>query len=539
MKRNKKVVIGGIVVVGAVGAAIAVSAGGIGLGGGYASATPTIVLQEVNRGYLRDAITANGTVELERIEPIYSSAHGETRLRVSEVLVEVGDIVQEGQPIVIYDIEEELISLNDQIRSSQITLENQRLGLVASALGPSPTEYAALITAIRTAEEGIRTAEGAVQTARTAILNTQNQVETNQNAIDQARRTYEQSASNLDIQRQLLAVGGITQQYYDNLAQTVETNRQAVANAENTLEGSLMQAEANERSYEAAVRGVETARNTLETAQLSYNIQTQPLSTERAQVERAQAQNTFASTQAAHASLIERRDRLTTETAAHTGGTVTEVVVTQGAQVTGTNVLARVANFSELIVSAQIREFDSPNLYIGQSVVMTTDALPDNIYTGTVIFISPTATTRQATVGTEIVVPIRIRVDNPDEQLRPGYSVDVELVLSESVGALTVSLMSIVQDPQTGQDAVFVVDGNVVRLRSITPGITTSLSVEVIDGIEEGDVIILTPTPDMQDGDPLPEDTVMGGAPLEAFGDAPVTGGNGGGGGGVQIRIAN
>lgn len=534
MNRKKKLMICGILVIGLGAAGFwAASATGLGRADTAMGGAGTVVLQEVMRGDMRQAVTANGTVELASIEPIYSSAHGETRLRVAEVLVEVGDFVEAGQPIVLYDIEEELISLNDQIASSAISMENQRLGLVAGALGPSPTEYISLVNGIRTAEEGIRTAEEGVETARTSIANTINQIQARESEIDQARRTYEQNLANLSVNRQLLAIGGITQQAYDELAQTVENNRQSVNAAENALDGLILQLEANERAYDTAVRGVQTAIIALETAQVNYNIQTQPLSTERAQVERAQAQNSFASTQANHAALVERRNRLTTETSAHAEGTVTEVEVTQGAQVTGTSVLVRVADFSELIVTAQIREFDSPHVYVGQSAVMTTDALPGSVYTGTVIFVSPTATTRQATVGQEIVVPIRIRVDNPDEQLRPGYSVDLELVLEESEAALMVSLMSVIQNPETGQDFVFVVEGDSIRQRYITRGLTTALEVEVVDGLEEGDVIILTPTPYMQDGDPVPEDAIMGG--MQGMG-GPAGGAGGGSGGGVIIR---
>ena len=165
---------------------------------------------------------------------------------------------------------------------------------------------------------------------------------------------------------------------------------------------------------------------------------------------------------------------------------------------------------------------------------------------GTITRVSPTAISRQAQMGMEIVVPIEITVENPDGNLRPGFSVDIEIILVESLDTVSISLMSILQDSETGEEYVFIIDENdILRRRDITRGITTPLEIEITEGLEDGDRIILTPTPMMQDGDPLPEDAVevgggmpgmgMDGSGARQGGGAAVRVG-GGGGGGIVIR---
>lgn len=519
-----------------------------------AMGTNTVVISTVSRGDLRQVVTANGSVALERVEPIYSSAEGETRLRVAEVLVEVGDHVEEGQTIVTYDIEEALININRQIEDSQIGLENQRLSIQAQTLGPTPLEHRGLREGIFTARESIVTAGESVISAEESIIARRNEIVEANNAIDNQRQTlentrreYEQARAEVEVNSRILALGGITQHAFDALVQEAENTRVRLTNAEIelttrllALENAERALETSERALETAERGLETAERGLVDAELNYTLTAEPLATESARIQHAQALNSLALAQSTHNSLLEQRDRLISETVSHTSGTVMEVAVTVGAQVTGTSKLVDVADFSNLIVTAQIREVDAPQVFVGQSVTMTSAGLPGMVYTGTVTRISPTATERQAQTGMEIVVPIEISVDNPDEQLRPGYSVDIEIIMMESLDAVNISMMSVMQDFETGQEYVMVVEDGIIRRRDITRGITTALELEVLEGLEDGDVIILTPTPMMQDGDPLPEDAVeAGGFGMGEFGQGGGGGGGvrvGGGGGSVVIR---
>ena len=539
-----KIIIGCVVAAAAVGGGVMYFTNTPGGDAMMMAGVNTVVTSTVPRGDLRQVVTANGMVELERIEPIYSSAQGETRLRVAEVLVEVGDHVVEGQPIVTYDIEDALLDINRQIRQSEIELTNESLSLQARAVGPSPQEYINLRNAVFTAQEGIVSAEEDIIARQIAIDDASNDIANQRQAIETSRRAYEQAMVEVDVNSRILTLGGISRHAFDEIVQDAEDKRLALSNAEIDLNNLMQSLETSERALETAQRGLDTAHRGLADAQMNYMISAEPLSTESERIQHAQASNSFQLSRERHNVLLEERERLISQTVSHTSGMVTEVEVTVGAQVTGTSKLVEVADFSNLIVTAEIREVDAPQVFVGQSVTMTSAGLMGMVYTGTVSRVSPTATTRQAQMGTEIVVPIEISVDNPDEQLRPGFSVDIEIVLVESLDTASVSLMSILQDFETGQEYVLVIDEtNILRRRDITRGITTALEIEVLEGLEGGERIILTPTPMMQDGDPLPEDAVDGGGFMGGAADGQAGGGGGmvirgggGGGGGVVIR---
>ena len=62
---------------------------------------------------------------------------------------------------------------------------------------------------------------------------------------------------------------------------------------------------------------------------------------------------------------------------------------------------------------------------------MTSDGIENKIYTGTVTKIEPTASTQSTMSGSETVVPIVVHMDNPDELMKPGFSLDLEIIVED------------------------------------------------------------------------------------------------------------
>jgi multidrug efflux pump subunit AcrA (membrane-fusion protein) len=102
-------------------------------------------------------------------------------------------------------------------------------------------------------------------------------------------------------------------------------------------------------------------------------------------------------------------------------GIIADVNVKAGEQV-GTDTRAvSVADFSSWVVeTTDVTELEVVKLSVGQQVSMIPDALPDLELTGTVTEIS-SAYTQQ---GGDILYTVRVRVDNPDDQLRWGMTVE-------------------------------------------------------------------------------------------------------------------
>jgi len=166
------------------------------------------------------------------------------------------------------------------------------------------------------------------------------------------------------------------------------------------------------------------------------------------------------------------------------GGVLTWVISGEGVAVARGDELARVADLSTFKVEATISDVHAAQLRAGMPVTVRIGelALP-----GAVAKVHP-----QVDNG---IVRLEVALHQPDHPLlRPNLRVDVDIVSERREGTLTVRRGTIL-DSDGGQ-ALFQVRGNVAVRRSVRLGLTNLQRTEILAGLEEGDVIILS---DMSD----------------------------------------
>jgi RND family efflux transporter MFP subunit len=140
-------------------------------------------------------------------------------------------------------------------------------------------------------------------------------------------------------------------------------------------------------------------------------------------------------------------------------------------------VLVRVGVPKPLEVEAEVNEEDIPRVAVGQLVLLRTEAFPDRRLEAKVREITP--------MGDPIAKTYRIRAALPDDTpLKPGMSVEANVVTNEKPGALLVPA-----DALQGT-AVFVLDGDRVRLRTVTLGIRGTRAIEILSGLSESDRVV-------------------------------------------------
>jgi len=100
------------------------------------------------------------------------------------------------------------------------------------------------------------------------------------------------------------------------------------------------------------------------------------------------------------------------------GGTVIHKNAFEGQYVKEGEDLFRIADLSHLWMQAEIYESDLANIRLGQSVIIHTDAYPDEVFRGTVVFLDPFLNPKTRTVK------VRADVPNPGFRLKPGMFVD-------------------------------------------------------------------------------------------------------------------
>lgn len=152
-----------------------------------------------------------------------------------------------------------------------------------------------------------------------------------------------------------------------------------------------------------------------------------------------------------------------------------------------------------LQVVAEVNEEDIPRVAVGQSVLFRTDAFPDRRLVGTVSDMTP--------MGDPVAKTYRIKVALPnDTPLKPGMSVEANVITREKPGALLVPADALQTSPgqagslQAAVNAVFVFDGERVRRRAVTVGIRGTRAVEILSGVSEGERVASPAAADLIDG---------------------------------------
>jgi len=115
-------------------------------------------------------------------------------------------------------------------------------------------------------------------------------------------------------------------------------------------------------------------------------------------------------------------------------GLVLSESVETGEYVTAGTPVVTVADLRQIWLRAYINEPDLGRVKVGQAVRVFTDTYPDKAYRGRITFISSTAEFTPKNVQTsqervKLVYRIKIAVDNPDMQLKPGMPADAEILL--------------------------------------------------------------------------------------------------------------
>lgn len=162
----------------------------------------------------------------------------------------------------------------------------------------------------------------------------------------------------------------------------------------------------------------------------------------------------------------------------------------------GTRIL-EIGNDSKLEVTANVNEIDAASLRVGQPATLTCTSLPGQVYTGEVTRVAEVAIEESNNSG-NTVVPVTIQVKGDTSGLKPGYTMDVSIVTKEAKKQLALPFEALVN--QNGEKYVFVVqDGRAKKQRVKTePG--NELYDIVVSGLKEGQEIILSPAPSLQDG---------------------------------------
>jgi membrane fusion protein, copper/silver efflux system len=147
-------------------------------------------------------------------------------------------------------------------------------------------------------------------------------------------------------------------------------------------------------------------------------------------------------------------------------------------------VLFRLADISLIWVIADVPEQDIGSIKPGHSVAIRPRSLPGSSFSGQVAVINPQINPETRTVR------VRIEIENNDNLLLPEMYADVDISVGPGGRVITVPESALID---TGVRQVVIVDKGDGRFepRAVKVGVRGEDAIEILDGIEEGDQVVV------------------------------------------------
>ena len=462
----------------------------------------------VARGAIADVVESVGQVAARNERTL---SFGTVRGRVVEVPVKPGQQVPRGQPLVRIDTAE----AERQLREAEADLEvaeavlaevqqsvaSAELARAEASLGAAEAEQLSAQISLSVAQQaGLTPLEDAVADARAARRVAQDHLSQQElsggaSAIraleyDQAfhQRVLRDAPAGQDVSATREELARVERDLASARAAREDGLRAAQDAVDKAQEGldsaqaALVRARSGEEDPLAAARlaqrqatgNVDKARKALDTLKAGGESET----VQNARILRDASQAEVESAQAAIAA-----STLTSPFE----GVVFDLFVQVDEWVEPTDDVAHVADPRELLVKASVTEMDIARLQVGQSVRVTLDAKPGQVFSGTLTTLPPRGTSED---GVSLYA-IEATFETPGSDVRSGSLANLRVVVGEKADVLLIPAAA-VRSREQGKPYVVVKapDGKTNEV-SIQVGINDGILVEVLSGLEEGQTVLV------------------------------------------------
>ncbi|MBI5301620.1 MAG: efflux RND transporter periplasmic adaptor subunit [Chloroflexi bacterium] len=414
------------------------------------TAKTTTQTATVKRGSLVATVSAAGNVSVVDQSTLAFKNSG----RVAKVQVAVGDVVKTSQLL----MQQETSDLELALKTAQSNL--------ASATASYAQTKANLNFSLRNAQTELASAKASLDAAKVSAEQNPNSIIVAKASLDKATVTLQQAQGNYN---KIAWRGdvGMTTEAATLQSATIEY-QSALANYKMTAatinDNSLKQAQA---TYDKAQVALEQAQKNLET-----NLQVAQATLDNAQI----AVDT-AKTNLENVSLVAPID-----------GVVSAVNFKKGDFAAGESTAIVVVNTDRLQIKVSIAEVDLPKIKIGNPAQVTLDALTGKTYQAKVTAISPVGTVTSGVVNYSIT----LEMTDPDSTVKPGMTANLNIIVEQRDNVLLVPTRAI--STKSNQKVVTVQQKDQTAQKVVTIGLSNDSYVEIMNGVQEGDVVVINQT---------------------------------------------
>ena len=147
-------------------------------------------------------------------------------------------------------------------------------------------------------------------------------------------------------------------------------------------------------------------------------------------------------------------------------------------------ILFLIGDLSRMVIRTEINEIDINKIKVGQLAAIKFDAIANRSYQGAVTKIAPVGKTQ----GNVVTYEVPIEILDPDNQIKPGMSCDVDLIIERAENAIYLPIDSVRKI--RGKSFVFIKRGKKFSWKEVIPGIANDNYVVIKEGVKEGEEVV-------------------------------------------------
>jgi len=406
---------------------------------GNQSAAAQYMTAKVERGNLRNTVTATGTLQAVTTVQVGSQASG----TISALYADFNSVVKKGQVVAQLD---PAVS-KAQVDQARANLEQARASLTQAR------------AAVVNSRAGVSGAQASGLAAKSTVQNNQAGVSGAQANVAVLKAQQDDALSLLKQQDSLLKAGVIAQRDYDVALTAYKTaearTNQAVA--------QLNQAMLTEQSASSA--GLAQSQAQVQQSQAQVQQSQAQVGQAAAQVQQAQAALSLAEVNLSHTTITSPIDGIVVSRDVNVGQTV-------AASLSAPTLFTIANDLTQMQVIANIDQADIGLVEQAKSVKFSVDAFPGKDFDGKIqqMRINP------QNVQNVVTYNVVIDVNNPEQKLKPGMTANLTITIDERNNVLKVpnaALRFMPQDATGQRSAAGAENGNGQGRRSQQTGVAS------------------------------------------------------------------
>ncbi len=425
-------------------------------------------------------------------------------LTVARVQVSVGQEVSEGD--VLYELAEKSVSELEQKLQANVEKAKTDLDAVYAdqVLSRQTAKYAYESSMAYGAYAGteydtaVQELEDAVETKRIALERAKDSFEEYQNLLKDISDSYNDAVQALENCQYSLENTSPSEAYlygyYYELTENAQATADSLKQQKEQLENNVRQAKENvetaTQNYNGARRSLEqgklSAKQTYDlrnlaydTAQETYDITLGYLD-EDAAVQEEIYQETKEKWEE-FSSYISQNAVL-----AKYNGVVTSVALTKGDSIHTGSALITLYDMDNVTMTVSVYEEDMTDIFLGSEANILFTAYPEDPFTAVVTEISEASADSRGNVVYEVTVTVQGDVSG----LFQGMTGDITFITRQSEETLYVYKRAVITENGKSYVKVREDNGNIVK-REITIGFSDGTYIQVVEGLSEGDVVLI------------------------------------------------